>query len=166
MKEPAGSQPMERKNVPEIPTNFAPEMAEGRIDASTPSSPGPEWRRRIAGRRNASRLPLRTALAVPVATVIAVAVHVLVATKQSAPETRSYTWFLAVLLSSAIVALIAQPFLAPLRRWMAHICPIIAAGIVALCVWEIITTGFHWLPMPYFPGPAGVLAGMIEDLHL
>jgi len=32
-----------------------------------------------------------------------------------------------------------------------------------LSIWELITVGLHWLPMPYFPGPAAVLQSLIEE---
>jgi NitT/TauT family transport system permease protein len=37
---------------------------------------------------------------------------------------------------------------------------------VLLGIWETITVGFHLLPMPYFPSPAGVLQSMINDRAL
>ena len=45
-------------------------------------------------------------------------------------------------------------------------CPIIAVAILFLCGWELITTGFRWLPMPYFPSPAGVLRSLLDDKTL
>jgi NitT/TauT family transport system permease protein len=45
-------------------------------------------------------------------------------------------------------------------------CPIIAAAILTLCFWELITSGWRWLPLPYFPGPAGVLRSMMDDRRL
>jgi NitT/TauT family transport system permease protein len=49
---------------------------------------------------------------------------------------------------------------------MRDMCPIIAAAILLLCFWETITSGFHWLPLPYFPGPAAVLQSLIDDRSL
>jgi NitT/TauT family transport system permease protein len=46
---------------------------------------------------------------------------------------------------------------------MEHLCPIIAAAILLLCLWEVITSGFRLLPLPYFPGPAGVLQSLLDD---
>ena len=37
-------------------------------------------------------------------------------------------------------------------------------GVAVL--WEVITAGLRWLPMPYFPGPAGVLAEPAGDRAL
>ena len=45
-------------------------------------------------------------------------------------------------------------------------CPIIAAVVLLLCLWEVITSGFRWLPLPYFPSPAGVLLSLLEDSAL
>jgi NitT/TauT family transport system permease protein len=42
-------------------------------------------------------------------------------------------------------------------------CPIFAGAIVLLTAWEVITVGLKLLPMPYFPGPAGVLHSVIGD---
>jgi NitT/TauT family transport system permease protein len=45
-------------------------------------------------------------------------------------------------------------------------CPIVAAGVVLLIVWTLITSGFRWLPLPYFPSPSGVLQSLIGDREL
>ena len=45
-------------------------------------------------------------------------------------------------------------------------CPIFTIAILLFAVWDIITTGFRLLPLPYFPGPAGVLQSLINDRAL
>jgi NitT/TauT family transport system permease protein len=45
-------------------------------------------------------------------------------------------------------------------------CPIFAAAVLLLSVWEIITSGFRLLPLPYFPSPAGVLQSLVNDRAL
>src|SRR5260370_18569195 len=45
-------------------------------------------------------------------------------------------------------------------------CPIIAAAVGLLCLWEVITSGFRLLPLPYFPSPAGVLQSLLNDYRL
>ncbi len=110
-----------------------------------------------------SKAPLRILLAVPVAAMLALALHFLVSKQEPQIETQSYTTFLGIVLGAAIVALAAQSFWQGLRRWMRNMCPILAGAIVLLCVWEVITSGFRWLPMPYFPSPAGVLQSLIND---
>lgn len=109
------------------------------------------------------RTPRGALFAVPVTSVMALAVRNFVSKNEIPDESHSYTVFLGIVLVAAIAALAVQPFWPGLRRWMHETCPIIAAALVALCAWEVITVGLHLLPMPYFPGPAGVLQSMIND---
>jgi len=119
-----------------------------------------------AGTRGAARLPLKAVLAVPIACGVALAVHLALAGKQSAIEARSFTILLVLILGLDLLALGGQLFWNPVRRWLAHMGPIIAVAVMALCVGEVITTGLHWLPLPYFPGPAAVLQSLINDRQL
>jgi NitT/TauT family transport system permease protein len=101
---------------------------------------------------------------VPVALLIAGGVHFWASKNiQQAPETRSYFIFLGVLLGAFLITVAVQFFWSALRRWMLHTCPIIAAAVLLLTGWEVITSGLRWLPMPYFPGPPGVLQSIIDD---
>lgn len=110
-----------------------------------------------------SRLPARTWLCVPLATLIALAVHLAVSNNEPAPETRSYSLLLVTVLGTSLIMAMVQPLWSGLRRWMAHISPIIAATILLLTAWELITSGFRLLPLPYFPSPAGVLQSLLND---
>jgi NitT/TauT family transport system permease protein len=101
----------------------------------------------------------------PMAVAIAYAVHAWAARNQAESETH-YSQFLGILFGAGVLAAIVQPFWAGLRRWIQHMGPIIAAAVLLLAVWEAITSGFHWLPLPYFPGPAGVLQSLIDDRAL
>lgn len=105
----------------------------------------------------------RRLLALPVATLIALGVHWLTSRNEPPADTRSYFWFLGIVLGASLLAAAAQRFWPALRRWMAHMCPILAATMLLLCAWEIITSGLRWLPLPYFPGPAGVLQSLLND---
>jgi len=96
----------------------------------------------------ASRARARTLLAIPL------------------PETHSYSVFLGIILGSAGVAAVAQSFWSHLRRWMRHMCPIIAAAVWLLCFWEVITSGLRLLPLPYFPSPAAVVQSLIDDRRM
>jgi NitT/TauT family transport system permease protein len=116
-----------------------------------------------ADSRVTTRMRARILFAVPVTALIALAIHFSVSTKQPGPETLSYSLLLGFILVAAIVASMAQSFWSRLRRWMEHLCPIIAAAILLLCLWEVITSGFRLLPLPYFPGPAGVLQSLLDD---
>src|SRR2546429_1555091 len=114
----------------------------------------------------ASRARARTLLAIPGAASVALAVHLSVSKNQPLPETHSYSVFLGIILGSAGVAAVAQSFWSHLRRWMRHLCPIIAAAVWLLCFWEVITSGLRLLPLPYFPGPAAVLQSLIDDRRM
>jgi NitT/TauT family transport system permease protein len=116
--------------------------------------------------RSASKLPARILLAIPLVVAVTFAVHLWASKNQPAAETRSYSLFLEGLLIFSMAAAVAQLFSSHLRRWMQHMCPIIAAAVALLCLWEVITSGFRWLPMPYFPSPAGVLQSLLDDRAL
>jgi NitT/TauT family transport system permease protein len=113
-----------------------------------------------------SSMRLSALIAVPLATLLAGAVHWLVSKNEAAPETRSYFVFLGAVLIASVMPVLVQPFWCGLRRWMGHMCPIIAAAILALCGWEIITSGLRWLPLPYFPSPPAVLQSLLNDRAL
>ena len=121
---------------------------------------GPADRRTMA---TGLKLPWRTLLAVPIATALAFALHLLASQKELPLETRYYSMFLGGFFVLSVIALIVQRWSARLRAWMRHMSPIFAATVVLLAVWEAITSGLRWLPMPYFPSPAGVLLNLIDD---
>jgi NitT/TauT family transport system permease protein len=105
----------------------------------------------------------RTLLSVPLASLIALGVHLILTKQGPSPETYSYSLFLCIVLVAALAAAAVQPFWAQLRRWMARMCPVFAAALLLLCFWQLITTGFRLLPLPYFPGPATVLWSLVDD---
>jgi NitT/TauT family transport system permease protein len=104
-----------------------------------------------------------TLLAIPMAALAAMAVHACVSRREPALETRSYWILLGAVLAASIGLSMIQRFWLGLRRWMRDMCPIIAAALLFLALWELITSGFRWLPLPYFPSPAGVLQSLIND---
>ena len=108
----------------------------------------------------------RTWLPVPVANLICLAVHWLVSKTEPPAETRSYFVFLWNFLAVALLLAIAQLWLPALRRRMRQMGPIFAAALMTLCAWELITSGFRLLPLPYFPSPAGVFQSLINDRAL
>ena len=108
-------------------------------------------------------LRLRTVLAIPAAVLVAMAVHACVSRHEPAPETRSYWLLLAECLGLSLALIAAQTFWPGLRRWMRDTAPIVAGAIALLILWELITSGFRWLPLPYFPSPAGVLQSLINE---
>lgn len=114
----------------------------------------------------ASKLSLQNLLSVPVACGIGIGIHFAVLKNDPEPDTSSYAIFLGSVLGLSLLLSVIQAFSSSLRRWMAHMHPIIAAAVGLLCVWELITSGFRWLPLPYFPSPASVLRNLLLDWEL
>jgi len=114
-------------------------------------------------RFGSSVLCLRKLLSLPLATLMALVVHFAVSKNEPPVDTRSYTVFLVAVLSLSVAAAFVQPFAPPLRRWVAHMWPILTAFASLVCVWEVITSGLRLLPLPYFPSPATVLQNLIND---
>jgi NitT/TauT family transport system permease protein len=120
-----------------------------------------------AGVESSSTRPrLRAFLTLPLALGIALVLHVLMSKGELPIDTQTYSTFLGGLLALAILAAAAMPFWPALRRWMETTGPIVAAATLMLVGWEFVTAGVRWLPVPYFPPPAGVLQSMINDRDL
>jgi NitT/TauT family transport system permease protein len=107
-------------------------------------------------------LRTRTLIALPLAAAVAGGVHAWVASRQLLAE-RHYFPLLAILFAAGVVLAIWQRFSPAIRRWVQDTSPIIAAGVYVLAGWELITSGFHLLPLPYFPSPGAVLENILED---
>lgn len=112
---------------------------------------------------SAPALPARTLLAVPAAVLVAMGVHAFVSRQEPAAETHAYWILLWVALALSLGLALVQRWSSGLRRWMAHMGPIIAGAVALLTAWAMVTSGFRWLPLPYFPSPAGVLQSLIGD---
>jgi sulfonate transport system permease protein len=109
---------------------------------------------------------LRVWLPIPITALIVLAVHRFIAKDRPQFETGTYNLLLGVILGLALVAAVVQIFWPVLRRWLERMSPIVAAAVLLLGVWDLITVGFHWLPLPYFPGPAAVLQSLVQDRAL
>ncbi len=110
-----------------------------------------------------ARLRIRTLGAIPVAVGFAMLFHGCVSRHEPQPETRSYWLFLGGVLAASLALAGIQMTWPAARRWLRDVGPIVAAGVAVLTVWELITSGFRWLPLPYFPGPAAVLQSLFND---
>jgi NitT/TauT family transport system permease protein len=104
--------------------------------------------------------------AVTLAIIIALFVHWFAATQKPPGETELYTYFLGGLLFASVTGLALQSFWRSFRDWTGAVCPLAAAAFLFLAGWELATSGFHCLPMPYFPSPAAVLQSMVTDRDL
>ncbi len=114
----------------------------------------------------ASGAEIAKSLTLPLAALIGLMVHLSVASKEPSVNPRAYSILLGIVLGVSAVTAAITPFSIKLRRWFADMGPILAATVVALTVWETITSGLRLLPMPYFPSPAGVLQSLIGDRGL
>ena len=123
---------------------------------------------RLADRATRPRPPgtLPAVLAVPVACGAALAVHYAVPDREPTPLTNAYPRLLMALMVLACAAAGVQLVWHGLRRWMRNYAPLIAAATVFLVAWELVTLKLALLPLPYFPGPEGVIQSLITDRAL
>ena len=107
----------------------------------------------------------QAAIALPAATCVTLAIHYF-ATRHALSSSKPYWLFLFGVLGIGLITAALYPFFLGLRRRIENLGPIFAAGIVMLGAWELITSGFRLLPLPYFPAPDAVLNSMINDRAL
>lgn len=108
----------------------------------------------------------QTFLAIPVGAGIALAIHFFVPKKEMVLATKYYPTLLFGILAFGIVLSALYPFVPRVRKWMRQMCPIFGVATLTLGIWELVTTCLGLLPLPYFPGPEGVLGSMISDYKL
>ena len=140
--------------------NASPEMLEASPPAQSTAQIESAADRPIAHR---SKLPLRSLLAVPVAAALTFAVHLIVSRNELPLETQYYSIFLGGIFALGVIAALVQPFWPSWRERIRELGPIVAAAIVLLAIWEVVTSGLRLLPMPYFPSPPAVLLNLIDD---
>jgi NitT/TauT family transport system permease protein len=126
------------------------------------------------GATRAGSFPLAAAavLAPIIAAAVALTIHQFVPTRQEILLSwlrKLPTWqhpyrvLLEILLAVSLLGAIAHATWWPARPWVRHYGPLLAGGIIVLCLWELVTAKLDWMEQPYFPGPNEVLAGLIED---
>src|SRR2546421_4133096 len=109
-----------------------------------------------------NRLTLRNAskpFLIPVASLLAEAIHYLLPNRGLNPSTHTFP---AIVLALLIVGIILA-VIPPLRRWSSTRSPLLAAAILVLGVWELITIKLNLLPLIYFPPPETVFQTLIDD---
>jgi NitT/TauT family transport system permease protein len=105
-------------------------------------------------------------LATPVAAGTALAVHYWVPNNEPALFTNHYPLLLAGILGLSVIAFVVQHSSTAVRNWLLPKAPLMAAATLMLCVWELVTSKLALLPLPFFPGPEGVLQSLINDRTL
>lgn len=104
---------------------------------------------------------------VPVAAaVIALLLHTGLTNGQHCQPTTTYAWTLGIGLALYLVLLVGALGSRKIRNALLEKAPLIAALVVAVELWDLITLKFAWLPLPYFPGPEAVVSVLIEDWQL
>ena len=108
----------------------------------------------------------QTWLAIPVGACIALAIHFLVPKRESVAPTHYYPLLLSVMLALGLLSAALYPFFPGVRKFMRNKTPILGVVIVTAGMWELVTSCLGLLPLPYFPGPEGVLGSMVSDYRL
>jgi sulfonate transport system permease protein len=118
--------------------------------------------------RVSSKATLRpqTFLAIPVGAAAALSIHFFVPPMEDPPATHFYPIVLFVMLGFGLLGAGLYPLSARVRQWMRQMCPILGAAILALGLWELVTSCLGWMPLPYFPGPEAVVAALVGDRNL
>ena len=149
---------------PEILEVAAPSIAPAVASAPALSSPAPH--RAVDAPKSGAAKNVAAVLAVPAAAGAALLAHYFIPDRELPPSTDLYPRLLAVVLGVAVVAAGVQAFWPGLRRRMRHYAPLAAAAVLFVAAWELITLKLALLPLPYFPGPEGVLQSLITDRSL
>jgi NitT/TauT family transport system permease protein len=103
------------------------------------------------------------ALSAPLSAALALVLHCTMSGSEPVDETRTYSVFLGCLLLLGFLFAVLQLPLVRLRSWLREMAPIVSMAILLLVALEVITTGWRWLPLPYFPSPARVLRTIIDN---
>lgn len=134
------------------------ELQPSAVDAAEASGPPPASATSVC--RPAAALRTARLLVWPAACLISIVVHFWGA---HGSWEDAYSRFLAGFGALGLLLAALQFSSTGLRRWLEHMCPLFAAAMLALAAWELITAAWHWLPMPYFPGPSAILSSLLGD---
>jgi NitT/TauT family transport system permease protein len=107
--------------------------------------------------------PLLHRFSLVAACTLALLIHQLSSGKEPVEQTQLYFWLLGFVLVCALVITALPGIWSTRDHWLKDRCPLLAGALLLVSAWELVTSGWHWLPMPYFPGPAGVLQSLISD---
>jgi len=141
------------------------------IEQIAPEAPGVSPSRSVA---RAAKPVLRarvqyrpqTLLAVPVGASATLAIHYFVPKTEPLLTSHYFPLLLFAMLGFGVLMAAIYPFSARVRKWMRRMCPILGVATLTTGVWELITSCLGLLPLPYFPGPEGILSAIIHDRGL
>jgi NitT/TauT family transport system permease protein len=96
--------------------------------------------------------------ALPVAAAgIAWAVHVVVPNALPKLDEDYFAALLLVMLAASGAVWVLQALVKPVRPMVRHLGPLVAAALLTLCAWDLLTLKFNLLPPLYVPAPYRVL---------
>ena len=126
----------------------------------------PPRRETLASVQPAVRPRWQTVLAIPIGASIALSIHFGIPKGEPVPDSNYYPIVLCIALGFGVLAAALYPFSMGVRKWMRQMCPILGMATLGLGVWELITSCLALLPLPYFPGPEGVISSLVHDREL
>jgi len=146
-------------------------FASNKVREISQRAPASDVTKRSPGSRKSTDQPFgktrwQILSAIPLAVALALALHWFMSKNEPPRETHLYTYFLGSLFVASLGAAALQSLWSGLRRRMCTMCPLIAVTVLFLTGWELVTSGFRLLPLPYFPSPAGVLQSLVNDRDL
>jgi NitT/TauT family transport system permease protein len=97
------------------------------------------------------------------ASLIALGIARGVPNTELAAARKIYTVCMCICAMTALMAGAAQFFVTPVRRWLELKGPLLAAAVLSVVAWDVITRKLALLPLPYFPAPDVVLQSMADD---
>jgi NitT/TauT family transport system permease protein len=118
------------------------------------------------------------AFAPPAAAAVAWALHHYLPSRQTDKPTHIYPTFLLIVLVAGVVLGLTQrlwrrvkptrwnfplAFGSNLLHWAVASAPVLAAGVLLLCAWDLVTLKLALVPLPYFPGPDAVFQTLVND---
>jgi sulfonate transport system permease protein len=143
------------------------------LDVETPPAPGgPPADAGIGRELPEGKRAALVALLPSSAAVVALLVHRYLPDQQILPMSwidelpawrHPYPVLLWALLAASLAVAMAQYSWRRLRLSVRQNAPLWAGAFAGLTIWELMTQKLNWLPLPFFPGPDLVLAGMIND---
>ena len=165
----AGPRPAEAGS----PAGEPPAAAPATVPAGRPPAAAPAAK---AAPRAARFRP--GAFAPAVAAAVALAAHRWGPSQQTSNPTRLYPNLLLALLAAGIAVGLTQRFWRRVKpsprnfpvafvsnalHWCVESAPVLAAGILLLCAWDLVTLKLALVPLPYFPGPDAVFQTLVND---
>ena len=101
--------------------------------------------------------------AIPAAAGVALPVHFALGNQGPTFGTHTYPMILCALLVAGIMGAIGAVIWPGARRWFIDRAPLVAAAMLTMCVWELVTIKLGWLPLMYFPPPETVFQTLIDE---